>query len=109
MGSGNLPKLMYMCIRQGTCNHRAGHGRANTTPILYTILRVHIIGDNHSQYNRTLAIHLNSRDVSRAAYHVRKFAKIVSLSSVTAIGFKGQRNNNRGGGRRPGFEASNTR
>ena len=25
--------------------------------------------------------------------------------SVTAIGFKGQRNNNRGGGRRPGFEA----
>ena len=28
-------------------------------------------------------------------------------ASVTAIGFKGQRNNNnRGGGRRPGFEAS---
>ena len=26
--------------------------------------------------------------------------------SVTAIGFKGQRNNNRGGGRRPGFEAT---
>ena len=26
--------------------------------------------------------------------------------SVTAIGFKGQRNNNRGGGRRPGFEAN---
>ena len=29
-----------------------------------------------------------------------------SSASVTAIGFKGQRNNNRGGGRRPGFEAS---
>ena len=39
-----------------------------------------------------------------AAYHVRKFAKIVQ--ALTAIGFKGQRNNNRGGGRRPGFEAS---
>ena len=30
---------------------------------------------------------------------------VISLDSVTAIGFKGQRNNNCGGGRRPGFEA----
>ena len=29
---------------------------------------------------------------------------VISLDSVTAIGFKGH-NNNRGGGRRPGFEA----
>ena len=32
-----------------------------------------------------------------------------SSRPVTAIGVKGQRNNNRGGGRRPGFEATSGR
>ena len=106
MGSGNLPKLMYKCIRQGTTEpwprkHYAyaiqyyGYGC-----ILYGTTTRNTIAI------RIRTIYMNSRDVSRAAYHVRKFAKIVQAFSVTAIGFKGQRNNNRGGGRRPGFEAT---
>ena len=42
------------------------HGRANTTPILYTILRVHIIRDNHSQYKLLEQPWRQSCRVSRA-------------------------------------------
>ena len=38
--------------------------------------------------------------------NLRKSSKPRPSASVTAIGFKGQCNNNRGGGRRPGFEAT---
>ena len=43
---------------------------------------------------------------TRARARGTRSVYVYSLDSITAIGFKGQRNNNnRGGGRRPGFEA----
>ena len=45
-----------------------------------------------------------TRSVYTPIYYIL-LRTVISLDSVTAIGFKGQRNNNRGGGRRPGFEA----
>ena len=87
-----------MCIRQGTTEPwpRKHYAYTNTT------VRVHIIRDNYSQYNRTLAIQIRTA-VTSVVQRITcaNLSRPSASASVTAIGFKGQcNNNNRGGGRR---------